>query len=127
MNYAVVLYDKTIQVEISQQAEKALTKLKQPIIADINLIFGCMIAKRVWFKEQVDSEVVAVTDKLGISFRVVRYEVCNFANIDGGVEPEEFPLAKEKKHYVPDNLFIDYKKNKFIGKYSLQHSIKDNE
>lgn len=40
MKYSVVLYNKSIQVEISHHAEKILDKRNKPIIADINLIFG---------------------------------------------------------------------------------------
>jgi len=33
--------------EASQRAEKVLEERDEPIISDVHLIFGCMIAKRV--------------------------------------------------------------------------------
>jgi len=77
-----------------------------------------MLAKRVWFRDVVEDVVVPVTDRLGITFNVVRYAVCSLKLIDGGAAPEDFPLALEKGRFVPDKVRIDYRKHEFAGEFS---------
>ncbi len=118
MNYPVILFGKKLQVELSRRAERALRAREKPVVAVVHLIFGCMLAMRVWFRDTVDEDIVPVTENLGISFNVVRYAICSLKLIDGGAEPEDFPLALEKGRFVPDTVRIDYRKNEFTGEFS---------
>lgn len=118
-----MLHNKPLQVEISQRAEKVLDQRDKPIIADVHLIFGCMIAKRVWFKDQVEGDMVSVSDKLGLSFHTVKYLVCSFENIDNGGVPEAFSPGREMNKFMPDYIFIDFQKQKFIGEFTYNRGI----
>jgi hypothetical protein len=118
MKHSAILFGREIQVELSRRAEKALRAREKPVVAVVHLIFGCMLAKRVWFRDEVDDDVVPVTDKLAMTFNAVRYAVCSLKLIDGGAEPEDFPLALEKGRFVPDKVFIDYRKHEFTGDFS---------
>ncbi len=120
MNYSVRLHGKKVEITLNRRAEQVLRERDRPITAVVHLIFGCLVAKRVWFREQVDVEVTRVTDKLNLNFDVVRYAVCSFENIDGGVEPESFPLGRDIRDFVPDLLVIDYRKNKFTGEFTYR-------
>ena len=122
MNYSVNLHGKSMELALTRHAEEALQRREQPITAVVHLIFGCMVAKRVWFREQADVEVTPVTDKLNLNFAVVRYAVCSLKNIDGGVTPEPFPLGKEIRRFVPDSLVIDYHKRKFTGEFTYRRT-----
>jgi len=53
-----------------------------------------------------------------MTFNVVRYAICSLKLIDGGAEPEDFPLALEKGRFVPDIVRIDYRRNEFTGEFS---------
>lgn len=118
MKHSAILFGREVQVELSRRAEKALRAREKPVVAVVHLIFGCMLAKRVWFRDEVDDDVVPVTDKLTMTFNAVRYAVCSLKLIDGGAEPEDFPLALEKGRFVPDTVFIDYRKHEFKGDFS---------
>jgi len=118
MKHSATLFGREVQVELSRRAEKALQTREKPVVAVVHLIFGCMLAKRVWFRDTVDDDVVPVTDKLGMTFNTVRYAVCSLKLIDGGAEPEDFPLALEKGRFVPDTVCIDYRKHEFTGEFS---------
>ncbi|HED18447.1 MAG TPA: hypothetical protein ENI74_02970 [Gammaproteobacteria bacterium] len=118
MKHSATLFGREVQVELSRRAEKALQARDKPVVAVVHLIFGCMLAKRVWFRDAVGDDVVPVTDNLGMTFNVVRYAVCSLKLIDGGAEPEDFPLALEKGRFVPDAVFIDYRKHEFTGEFS---------
>jgi hypothetical protein len=120
MNYSVSLHGKRMEIALSRRAEKALRRREQPVTAVVHLIFGCMVAKRVWFRDQVDVAVTPVTDKLNLNFDVVRYAVCSLKNIDGGATPEPFPLGKEIRSFVPDSLVIDYHKRRFTGEFTYR-------
>ena len=122
MKHSAILFGREVQVELSRRAEKALRAREKPLVAVVHLIFGCMLAKRVWFRDEVDDDVVPVTDKLGMTFNAVRYAVCSLKLIDGGAEPEDFPLALEKGRFVPDKVFIDYRKHEFSGDFSYTAS-----
>jgi len=118
MKHSAILFGREVQVELSRRAEKALRAREKPLVAVVHLIFGCMLAKRVWFRDEVDDDVVPVTDKLAMTFNAVRYAVCSLKLIDGGAEPEDFPLALEKGRFVPDKVFIDCRKHEFTGDFS---------
>ncbi len=123
MKHSITLLDKVIEIELSSRAEQAVSARIAPIIAEINLVFGCLVIKRVWFREQVDCDAVSVTPGLEVCFNVVRYaKTCCIADIDNGAEAEDFPIVKDKKTFVPDNLFIDYKKGAFSGSYTYLNS-----
>ncbi len=122
MNYSVSLQGRQVQVELSRRAEKALHARTQPLVAIVHLIFGCMVAKRVWFKDSVDGEVAQVNDKLGLVFNTVRYSVCSLELIDGGAEPEDFPMVIEKNRFVPDVIRIDYNRKAFTGEFTYARS-----
>ena len=118
MNYSAILHGKNIKIYLTPRAEKALGKRDTPVTAVVHLIFGCMVAKRVWFREQVDAKTTRVTASLNLSFDVVRYANCSLRNIDGGGEPERFPLGKDIRDFVPDLLEIDYHKREFPGGFT---------
>lgn len=119
MKYSADIHGKLMQVEVSRRAEKELALRDRPMVAVVHLIFGCMVAKRVWFKDAVSEETTAITDRLSISFDVVRYANCSLSNIDSGAEPEHFPLQKDIKGYVPDELSIDFSNNRFSGDFTF--------
>jgi len=120
MEHSATLHGKSISICLTSRAEQALENRTTPITAVVHLIFGCMVAKRVWFREQVDAEVTKVTESLDLIFDVVRYANCSLRNIDGGGEPERFPLGKDIRNFVPDFLEIDYHKHKFTGEFAYR-------
>lgn len=125
MNYSISLCNKPMEIELSRHAEQALSAQSQPVIAEINLIFGCLVVKRVWFRDQVDCDTVPVTKGLEVCFNVVRYaKTCHISDIDNGAESEAFPIVKDKKSFVPDKVFIDYKKGNFSGSYTYNRALR---
>ncbi len=125
MNYSVNLHNSPIVVDLSKRAEQALTDRNTPLIAEIHLIFGCLVVKRVWFKDQVACNTVPVTGVLELCFNVVRYaKTCCIADIDNGAIPEDFPLVREIDRFVPDTLSIDFRKGKFSGTFAYNRALR---
>ena len=122
MKYLVTLHEKKMQVELSKSASSALHNRDKPIVAVAHLILGCMVAKRVWFKDEAIDDSIPVTDNLRLAFDVVKYADCSLPNIDSGTEPEMFPLHKEKRIFVPNYIFIGFRKNSFFGEFTFDKS-----
>jgi hypothetical protein len=91
----------------------------EPLYTEVQLIFGCMVAKRVWFRDEANKDAVPVTPKLSVWFRPARYEkACSFDDIDGGAVASDFPMAVDRKGFVPDVVRIDYRAGKYVGDFT---------
>lgn len=124
MKSIIQLEGRPVSVRISHAAMRTLESISSPLLAEIHLIFGCMVAKRVWFKELPSSDAVSVTDKLQVCFRSVRYtKTCRLSDIDNGAVPEDFPLVAEKRRFVPDWLEIDFRKGEWKGTFGFDRAI----
>ena len=124
MNTTIQLYGKPVRVELSAAAERALAQRSAPLCAEVQLIFGCMVAKRVWFRDEANKDAVPVNQKLSVWFRPARYEkACSFDEIDGGAVASDFPMAVDRKGFVPDMVRIDYRAGKFVGDFTYSMDI----
>lgn len=124
MNTTIYLHGKTVRVELTGAAERALAERSVPLFAEVQLIFGCLIAKRVWFSDAACAEAVAVSPKLSVWFRPARYDKsCGFGEIDGGAVASEFPLAVERGRFVPDVVRIDHRAGKWLGDFTYSMDV----
>ena len=124
MNITIQLYGKPVRVELSAAAERALEKRTEPLYAEVQLIFGCMVAKRVWFSDEANKDAVSVTPKLSLWFRPARYEkACSFDDIDGAAVASDFPMAVDRKGFVPDVVRIYYRASKWVGDFTYSMDI----
>ena len=124
MNTTIQLYGKPVRVELSAAAERALAKRAGRLYAEVQLIFCCMVAKRVWFSDVENKDAVPVTPKLSLWFRPARYEkACSFDEIDSGAVASDFPMAAHRKGFVPDVVRIDYRASKWVGDFTYSMDI----
>jgi hypothetical protein len=124
VNATIQLYGKPVRVELSAAAERALAQRSASLCAEVQLIFGCMIAKRVWFSDEANKDAVPVNPKLSVWFRPARYEkACSFDEIDSGAVASDFPMAVDRKGFVPDVVRIDYCAGKFVGDFTYSMDI----
>lgn len=124
MQYHVTLYGKSMRVDLSRAAQHVLRDRATPLLAEIHLVFGCLIVKRVRFKDVITSVAVAVTDKLFVNFRPVRYQKsCRLSDIDADENPEDFPLVAERRGYVPDCLMLDYRNGAWHGEFTYDRAL----
>lgn len=120
----IQLHGKPVRVELSAVAERALTQRAKSLCAEVQLIFGCMIAKRVWFRDEVVQSAVPVNSKLSVWFRPARYQkACSFDDIDNGAEASDYPVVGDRRRFVPDAIFIDYRAGKFTGDFTYSMDL----
>jgi hypothetical protein len=119
MNVTIQLHGKPVRVELSASAKRALANRAEPLYAEVQLIFGCMIAKRVWFRDEAVENAVPVNSKLNVWFRPARYaKACSFDDIDNGAKASDYPVVGDRGRFVPDLLSIDYHAGKWIGDFT---------
>ena len=124
MNTTITLHGKSVRVELSAGAERALAQRTTPLYAEVQLIFGCMIAKRVWFRDEPNANAVPVTPMLRVWFRPARYQkACSFDDIDGGAEASDYPITVDRRRFVPDVLSVDYRAGKWIGNFTYSMDV----
>lgn len=120
----IQLHDKPVRVELSAAAERALATRTNPLYAEVQLIFGCMIAKRVWFRDEPVENAVPVNSKLNVWFRPARYaKACSFDDIDNGAEASDYPVVGDRGRFVPDLLSIDYRGGKWSGDFTYSTEL----
>ncbi len=120
----IELYGKSVRIELSAAAERALERRDNPIFAEVQLIFGCMIAKRVWFHDDAHEQAVAVNPKLRVWFRPARYEKsCSLDDIDDGAVASDYPMVAGRRGFVPDIVRVDYRAGKWVGDFSYSMDL----
>lgn len=111
----ITLHDKTLEIRLSRAAQKALAVRNTPLVAEMELLFSCLLRKRVHFGEATEQST-PVNDRLAVRFKPIMTRRCSVA--EGGATPpsEGFPLENPRP-YVPNWLTIDYRRGKWVGNF----------
>lgn len=113
----VTLHDKEVTIRLSNAARRALAGRQTPLLAEMELLFSCLIRKRVHFRDHLEPEVgVAVADGLAVRFRPIMTRACSVSSVEGSAPAEDFPIA-DPRPYIPRWLAIDFRKGKWLGEF----------
>lgn len=110
---------KKMAIMYTKRAEKALKLRTNPLIAELQLYFTCVVQKRVNFHEYLDLETIAANPKLKIAYHTVQSNACDPVEF-----AERHPVKKELNskgaNSMRPSLFkIDYKNGQWIGDFSF--------
>lgn len=117
MSSEIAIDNRTVKIEISKRAEKALMQRDKQLFVEMELYFSCLIRKQVLFHDvqRQDNSVVA-GDKLSISFHPVMTSSCMIK--DAAAEPEKSDFdIKRKDCFIPHWLKLDFKKGCWLGEF----------
>ena len=118
MKDSISIKGKTINIETTRRAEKALQQRNTPLLAEMQLYFSCMVVKNVVFKEDNIENTVAVSDSLHVDFRPVSRATCQFDQI---LETPKTDMdVAHLENYVPKWLKIDYKRGDWVGEFGYE-------
>lgn len=111
----ITLHDKSLEVRLTAAAQKALALRDKPLVAEMELLFSCLLRKRVHFGEAAEQST-AVNERLAVRFKPIMTRRCSVA--EGGASPpsESFPLENPRP-YVPNWLDIDYRHGEWVGNF----------
>ncbi|MFP5381466.1 MAG: hypothetical protein ACLGG4_04310 [Gammaproteobacteria bacterium] len=111
----VTLHDKSLEVRLTAAAKEALARRTAPLVAEMELLFSCLLRKRVHFGDDIDAST-PVDGRLAVRFRPIMTRRCSVA--EGGATPpsEGFPLENPRP-YVPNWLAIDYRRGEWVGEF----------
>ncbi|MFO7602269.1 MAG: hypothetical protein R6X06_00475 [Gammaproteobacteria bacterium] len=119
MHTRIELAGHDLAVELTPAAEQALAQSSQGICAEMELYFSCLIRKKVRFHDLAKaSGAVAVSERLGVTFRPVMTRACGTDY--AGEEPPvtDFPLHKAEA-FMPRWLKIDFRQGEWQGEYGF--------
>ena len=111
----ITLHDKSLEIRLTTAAQKALARRDRPLVAEMELLFSCLLRKRVYFGD-VAEQSTPVNDRLSVRFKPIMTRRCSVA--EGGATPpsEGFPLENPRP-YVPNWLAIDYRQGEWVGNF----------
>ncbi len=119
MQASAEILGKTIQVEWSAAADKAMNELAAPLMAEMELYFSCLIRKVVRFGAGAATRYsVAVTPKLTVCFRPVVTKACSVSEVEGEPPVEDFQIVKPEA-FVPKKLHIDFRRGQWVGEFHM--------
>ena len=108
---------RAIRLRLTAAAEKALAERTQPLYAEMELYFSCLIRKKVRFYEVAESELyVPVSDKLELRFRPVMTARCHIGEVDEAPPLTDFPIDRGNR-FIPHWLTIDYHNGEWQGDF----------
>ena len=111
----VILHDKSLEVRLTAAAKDALARRTAPLVAEMELLFSCLLRKRVLLGGAL-AGADPVNDRLAVRFRPIMTRHCNVSDNDGPPPSDDFPIANPRP-YVPNWLRIDFRRGEWLGEF----------
>ncbi|HQU14492.1 MAG: hypothetical protein B7Z66_02500 [Chromatiales bacterium 21-64-14] len=116
MDHTVQLFDRPVRLVLTPSAERAATERAAPLIAEMELLFSCMVAKRFHFHEaEPDAAAVAVSPMLHLAFRATVASTCDVGE-GKPLRHDSTPLP-DPRPYVPKWCRIDWANGSWHGEF----------
>lgn len=118
MKTKVEIFGRSVNVESSKAADRALARLSAPLQVEMELYFSCLIRKAVRFGEDACGAAFSEAGPmLRVGFRPVQTKNCRIGALTNSVVPlADLPLAIPEP-FVPKWLKIDYGKKGWAGEF----------
>jgi len=112
----ITLAGKSVEIRLSAAANAALAQRTTPLLAEMELLFSCLIRKKVRFHEQGVEAGILVSKVLSVRFRPVMTRACSVSATNGSPPVDDFPIVNVRP-YVPHWLTIDYRRGQWLGEF----------
>ena len=119
MDATISILGKPLRVHVSASAERQLARRREPMFAEMELYFSCLIRKQVRFGgAREGTDAVPVREGLHVRFRPVMTQRCSVS--EGGSAPPltEFPIVNARA-YMPHWLRIDYRRGEWLCEFGF--------
>jgi len=117
-NLAVNLDGRIVMCDLSARAAKALAARTEPLVAEMELYFSCLIRKRVRFPDTPHSDArrIDVNNQLTLCFRPVMTHACAVSDVASKPDLEAFPIVRPEA-FVPKWLKLDFRNGAWSGDF----------
>ena len=108
-----------IKLITTKAAERNLSQLNNPLDVQLELLFSCVIRKRVLFRipEGVTTyPMVNGDERVNICFRPVMTKVCLVSEVEDVPDMEDFPIQRINA-FMPRWLRLDFRKGEWWGDF----------
>jgi hypothetical protein len=114
----VDLGGRELELRLSTSAQRQLAAGGQPLVAEMELYFSCLIRKRVRFPSapHADATCLRAGQHLTVCFRPVMTRACAVETVEGSPELEAFPIQR-REAFLPKWLVIDWRGGAWSGEF----------
>ena len=132
MNAQLTFHEKTMSINLTDQAVKQSNLLKNVLLIEIQIYFSCLLGKRLAFYSdtemngvwRVDKKLFSamvndaeqLTENIYVRFNTVMTKACPVSDYIGPPPVTDFIISNQKP-YVPSWLNIDFDKDQWSGEY----------
>lgn len=113
--------EKRFELRISERASKALRLCPDPLEVEMELLFSCLIRKRVLFMKPHHPHAIHIPcadTRLRVRFRPVMTKVCMMSDVVDVTNAEVEGFSMNRQHaFTPKWLCLDFKKGVWIGDF----------
>jgi len=113
-----------LKLQLTTSAQRALDGLHDPLIVELELLFSCLLRKRVKFPGVApagSSPLDVSQPKLAVYFHPVVTRHCRLDDIEGETPSDTLPLTKPEA-FVPHWVRLDYRDNAWHGEFGYSRA-----
>ena len=119
---SIIINGKTLCIEWTDRADSVLRERKHPLNIEMELYFSCMVKKIVIFHESHKSKLdqnklYSITDQIKVWFHPVISHACDIGDATHQ-QPTMDVDVKNLHNYYPKKLKIDFRDNRWEGRFS---------
>ena len=116
---------KKVKLVTTRAAQSCLSQLDSPLDVQMELLFSCVIRKRVLFRipEGVTTYPMASGDeRVNLCFRPVMTKVCLVSDAEDVPDLEDFPIQRIDA-FMPRWLELDFRRGQWHGDFGWFHGL----
>lgn len=110
---------KSLKLRLSHQARTRLSQLAEPLQVELELLFSCLVRKRVNFNDKAHSDGIEMScdeANVQIHFRPVVNRSCAIEEVHG--EQEKIAIeVKKPAAFMPRWLALDFRGGHWVGEF----------
>jgi hypothetical protein len=110
---------RPLTVEWTERAERELRRREEPLTAEMQLYFSCVVKKRVLFERPADNGFALVNEKLSVAFHAVEASACDPIEFAQHYPERRRLESSAAARMHPRRLLLDYAAGGWRGEFRI--------